>query len=105
MGAKVVNNEVFENEVIKGDGVAVIDFGASWCGPCQALAPAFDKLADEFDGKAFLGKVDVDDHSELAARFNVTSVPTIVFLKGGEKVDAVTGNYPDKIRAKLESLL
>lgn len=103
--ARVVTSDVFENEVMKSKGLSVIDFGASWCGPCQALAPAYDRIAEEFAGKAFVGKVDVDSEGDLAARFNVVSVPTIVFLKAGQKVDQVMGNHPDLIRSKIKALL
>jgi thioredoxin 1 len=105
MGAQVIDSSMFENEVIKGAKAAVVDFGATWCGPCQALAPAIDKLAQKYEGRVIIGKVDVDKEQELAARFNVMSVPTILFFKDGKKVDQVTGNLPDQIEKKIEGLL
>ncbi|MSR73972.1 MAG: thioredoxin [Planctomycetes bacterium] len=95
----------FENSVKTGAGVSVIDFGASWCGPCQTLAPAYEKLATEFQGRARLFKVDVDAELELSAHFEVMSVPTIVFIKDGETKARIQGNYPDKIRAQIDALL
>lgn len=103
--ARLVTKDVFENEVLNAKGLSVIDFGASWCGPCQALAPAYDRIAEEFGAKAFIGKVDVDQDADLASRYNVTSVPTIIFLKDGQKVDQVMGNYPEQIRTKIKALL
>ena len=103
--AREITQEVFDSEVASGAGVAVIDFGATWCGPCQALAPAIDAMAEEFEGKAIVGKVDVDQNPTLASQFGIMSVPTIVFFKDGQKVDQVSGNAPDKIRDKLKSLL
>lgn len=106
MGAAVtVTKEVFENQVAGGTGVAVIDFGATWCGPCQALAPAIDQMAQDYEGKALIGKVDVDEVPELASQFGVMSVPTILFFRDGNKVDQISGNFPDKIRERIDSLL
>ncbi len=95
----------FEQSVKSSTGVSVLDFGASWCGPCQALAPAFEKLASEYQGRAKLFKIDVDAEGDLAAQFDVMSVPTVVFLKDGETKARIQGNYPDKIRAQIDALL
>ena len=105
MGAQVIDSSFFEKEVIQGAKAAVVDFGATWCGPCQALAPAIDKMAQDYDGRVIIGKVDVDQEQELAARFNVMSVPTVLFFKDGQKVDQVTGNLPEQIKQKIEGLL
>jgi len=102
---RIINAEQFEKEVLGGDLPAVVDFTATWCGPCQALAPAIDELAREYDGRALVAKVDVDKEPDLAARYGVMSVPTVLFFKGGEKVDQVMGNFPDKIKKSLEALL
>lgn len=101
--AREITTDLFESELASAAGLTVIDFGAGWCGPCQALAPAYDKIAEEFGDRAVIGKVDVDSDSALAERFNVVSVPTIIFIKDGQKVDQVTGNFPDKIREKIKS--
>ncbi len=103
--AKKITTDVFEKEVAKGKGAAVIDFGATWCGPCQALAPALDRLAVDYAGKVLIGKVDVDEEPDLAAQFDVLSVPTVVFFRDGKKVDQIQGNYPDRIRQRIESLI
>lgn len=95
----------WDKEVVGAGVPVVVDFGATWCGPCQALAPHYEKLATEFAGKAKLFKVDVDDEGDLAAKFGIMSVPTVLFFKGGKKVDSVTGNQPDAIKAKLKALL
>ena len=103
--AREITQEVFDSEVSGGTGVAVLDFGATWCGPCQALAPAIDAIAQDYEGRAMIGKVDVDQNQSLATQFGVMSVPTIVFFKDGQKVDQVIGNAPDKIREKIDALL
>ena len=106
MGAAVkLNAADWEKEVLGSATPVAVDFGATWCGPCQALAPQFDKIATEFAGKAKLFKVDVDDNGDLAAEFGIQSVPTILFFKGGKKVDSVLGNQPDAIKKKLQALV
>ncbi|MAG55053.1 MAG: thioredoxin [Planctomycetes bacterium] len=105
MGAVVITNDVFDRDIGSGSGPAVIDFGATWCGPCQALAPEIEKMATEYDGRVLIGKVDVDESTDLATRFSVMSVPTILFFKNGEKVDQISGNFPDKIRERIETLI
>ncbi|PIN93721.1 thioredoxin [Candidatus Pacearchaeota archaeon CG10_big_fil_rev_8_21_14_0_10_31_24] len=79
----------FDGFVSKGN--SVIDFYADWCGPCKIMAPRFDEAASELKGKVNFAKVDVDGEQELAERFGVMSIPTIVFIKNGEVVDKVTG--------------
>ena len=103
--AREISKDVFDAEVTGGSGVAVVDFGATWCGPCQALAPSIDAMAQEYDGRVLIGKVDVDQSPDLATQYGVMSVPTILFFKDGQKVDQVSGNFPDKIRERIESLL
>ena len=75
-------------------GLAMVDFWASWCGPCKMLSPVIEKLADQYEGKALVGKVNVDDEPELAARFGVMSIPTVVFLKDGAEFDRKVGVQP-----------
>lgn len=103
--AKEITKDVFDAEVASGSGIAVVDFGATWCGPCQALAPSIDAMAQEYDGRVLIGKVDVDQSPDLAGQYGVMSVPTILFFKDGQKVDQISGNFPDKIRERIESLL
>ena len=83
-----------EFDVEVGQGVTVVDFWAEWCGPCRALAPALEALARDFAGKARVAKVDVDRNRDLAARFGVRSIPTLVFFRDGREVDRVVGNVP-----------
>lgn len=90
----------------KGAGVAVVDFTATWCGPCQALAPIIDKLATEFKEKVSIGKCDIDQNPDVAAEFGVMGVPTLVFFKDGEQVDQHTGLLPEgALRDKLNGLV
>ena len=84
----------FEQQVEKHDGLAVVDFWATWCGPCRMIAPVLDQLADEYEGKVKVTKLDVDSNIRTATRFNVRSIPTILFFKGGKLVDQVVGAVP-----------
>lgn len=95
----------FQNEVLNSDQPVLVDFWAAWCGPCRAIAPAIEQLADDFDGRAKVGKVDVDQNQQTAMQYNVRSIPTLLFFKNGEVVDQLIGAASKKVLAeKLESL-
>ena len=79
------------DEVLKSNAVVMVDFGATWCGPCKALAPRVEEIEKEFEGKAVVGTADVDECSDLAARFRIRNVPTVLFFKGGEMKDKSVG--------------
>ncbi len=81
----------FEAEVTQSDTPVLVDFGAEWCGPCRALAPIVEGLAGEYDGRLKVGTVDIDKAQGIARNFQIMSVPTIIFFKGGEVVDKITG--------------
>jgi thioredoxin 1 len=98
--AVAVTDISFEHEIEKHDGLAVVDFWATWCGPCRMVAPILEQLASEYAGKAKVAKLDVDANQRTAMRYNVRSIPTILFFKNGRLVDTVIGAVP---RAKLES--
>ena len=84
----------FEAEVLKSDLPVFVDFYADWCGPCKMMSPVIDKLAEEFDGKIKVGKVNVDDNGDLAVRYGIMSIPNMVFFKNGEVADRVVGAIP-----------
>lgn len=92
--ALAVTDTTFEDEIEKHEGLAVVDFWATWCGPCRAIAPMLDQLAVEYEGKAKVAKLDVDANQKTAMRFNVRSIPTILFFKNGKLVDTVIGAVP-----------
>ncbi|MDD4494439.1 MAG: thioredoxin [Eubacteriales bacterium] len=81
----------FELEVEKSDIPVLVDFWAAWCGPCRAVGPVIEQLADDYNGKAKVGKVNVDEENELASRFRVMSIPTIILFKNGKAVDKIIG--------------
>ena len=100
MAVVKVNNDNFKEEVLDSDIPVLVDFFAEWCGPCKMVSPIIDELSGEYDGKMKFCKLDVDEAQNLAAEYNVMSVPTIFFFKGGEKADQVVGALP---KAELES--
>lgn len=81
----------FEKEVMQGTGVVLVDFWASWCGPCRMVGPIIEQLAEEYEGKVTVGKVNVDEESALASEFAVVSIPTIIVFKDGKQVEKLVG--------------
>ncbi|QCK14766.1 thioredoxin [Mangrovivirga cuniculi] len=91
-------------EIINGDKPVLVDFWAEWCGPCKMIGPVVEELAGEYDGKAVIGKVDVDSNPTLSAKYGIRSIPTLLVFKGGEIVDKQIGAVPKNVLAdKLES--
>jgi len=84
----------FTSEVEEENGLTLVDFWATWCGPCRMIAPILEELAGEYEGKLKVGKLDVDANQQTAVRFGVRSIPTMMFFKGGEHVDTVVGAVP-----------
>ena len=87
------NKESFDKALGEGK-LMMVDFWADWCGPCRMLAPVIDKLAEQYEGKVVSGKVNVDDEQELAIRYGVMSIPTVIFFKDGKEIDRKVGVMP-----------
>jgi thioredoxin 1 len=94
-----VTDASFSSEIEQANGLVLVDFWAAWCGPCMVVAPILDQLAGEYVGRAKVTKVDVDANQRTAMRFNVRSIPSILFFKNGQHVDTVVGAVP---KATLE---
>ena len=101
----VITKENFEN-LKNGDKPLVVDFWATWCGPCRMISPIISKLAEKYDGKIVVGKCDVEENEDMAVTFGIRNIPTILFFKGGEIVDKMVGAQSEaKLEEKFLSLL
>jgi thioredoxin 1 len=101
-----ITDQNFESEVLKCDVPVVVDFWASWCGPCRMLAPVTEKLSEEYANRVIFCKLNVDENRQSAAKYQVMSIPLLLFFKDGKQVDSVLGAVPEgEIRPKLEALL
>lgn len=101
-----VTNDNFQKEVLNSDKPVLLDFWAVWCGPCRMVAPTIEKLAQAYDGRAVIGKVNVDEESALAEQFKVMSIPTIYILKSGQVAERLIGARPyAELAAALEKHL
>ena len=89
-----VTDENFGTEIEGASGLSMVDFWAAWCGPCRMVAPIVEQLASEYSGKVKVGKLDVDSNPRVAAKFNIRSIPSILFFKDGRHVDTVIGAVP-----------
>ena len=101
-----VTNDTFEQTVLQSEGVVMVDFWATWCGPCKIVAPVVEELAKEYEGKASFAKVNTDENQDLATRFNIRGIPTLIFFKEGKVMDQIVGAVPKaQLKSKLDSLI
>ncbi|MCC0630669.1 thioredoxin [Clostridioides sp. ES-S-0108-01] len=104
--AKIINKNEFINEVENKEGLVVVDFFATWCGPCKMLSPIYEALGNEMAEKASFLKVDIDQSIELTQQFEVSTVPTVIIFKDGKPVDRLIGFIPkDNLKDKVESYM
>ena len=101
-----ITDASFEQVVLQSDKPVLVDFWAAWCGPCRMVGPIIDELSNEYQGKAVVGKVDVDAHQEFAAKYGVRNIPTVLVFKDGELVDRKVGVSPKQVYAEaIDALL
>lgn len=106
MSEVVLTDKNFQTEVLDDKGVVLVDFWAPWCGPCRMLGPIVEEVAKDFEGKAKVGKVNVDESPESAGKYGVMSIPTVILFKAGKPVETFVGVQPkDVLTEKLNSLL
>ena len=105
MSFKFTDNN-FDEEALNSDMPVLVDFYADWCGPCKMMSPIIDELAGEYEGKVKIGKVDTEANRTVASKYNVMSIPTLLFIKDGKVVDTAVGALPKAtLEAKLNALL
>lgn len=103
---KTITDGNFQSEIADNNGLSMVDFWAAWCGPCRAIAPFVEQIADEYSGRVTVGKLDVDTNQHTAAQFGVRSIPTVLFFRGGKVVDTVVGAVPKQaLDRKIQELL
>jgi thioredoxin 1 len=101
-----INDQNFENEVIKSTIPVAVDFWAPWCGPCRALAPITEKLSEAYAGKVKFCKINVDENPEMAGKYKVMSIPLVLFFKAGVQKDSSLGLVPEaSLKAKIQALV
>lgn len=104
--SKVLRSSEFHKEVINKEGVVLVDFYADWCGPCKILAPAIEAIGKEMEGKARVYKVDIDESGDIAMRYGIMSIPTVMIFKDGKAVDRMVGFQPkDKLKNRLKNYI
>ena len=104
--AQVISSEEFNNLVEHIEGIAVVDFFATWCGPCKMLAPVFQELANEFEGKADFYKIDIDASLDIARQFSVSTVPTVIIFRNGEPIERLVGFMPkENLASKIKEYI
>jgi thioredoxin 1 len=105
MVVELTDND-FEDQVVKSELPVLVDFYAPWCGPCRMIAPVVEKLSKKYDGKFKFCKLNVDQNPRMAKKYNVMSIPMLLFFKGGKQVDEVRGSVPEGVlQLKVDALL
>ena len=94
MSVQNITNENFDEIVLRSDKPVLVDFWAEWCGPCQMLGPVIESLAEQYEGKVIVGKVNTDEEPELAIGYQVSGIPTVIFFKDGKEIDRLVGAMP-----------
>ena len=102
----VVTDDTFQQQVLQSDKPVMVDFWAPWCGPCRAVAPILEDLADEYEGKVVVAKVNTDESQRYASEFGITGIPTMILFKNGEAVETIVGARPKSFyKGHLENLV
>lgn len=105
-GIVELTTATWDKEVLQTNGLVMVDFWAVWCGPCRMIAPTVEELSKEYAGKIKVGKLNTDENPDIASKYKIMGIPTIMFFKDGQKVDQIVGAVPKpQLKAKIDALL
>ncbi|WP_333652132.1 thioredoxin [Dissulfurispira sp.] len=105
-GIVELTTAAWDKEVLQANGLVMVDFWAAWCGPCRMIAPTVEELSKEYAGKVKVGKLNTDENPDIASKYKIMGIPTIMFFKDGQKVDQIVGAVPkSQLKAKIDALL